>query len=70
MFSDIVAEYYTKQGYDFFTTTSNKRVIQHRKNSKKWTCVRVGKPPKAGKKSKLAQSFRTNVVTASFIFNK
>lgn len=69
-FFDMVAEYYTKQGYDYFYSTSQKGMINYCKNSPKWTCVRVGKSPKAGKNSKLAQSFRTNVVTASFIFNK
>lgn len=69
-FADMIAEHYTKLGYDVFSVTSNKRFLNYKYKSDKWTCVRIGKSPKAGKQSKLANSFRTNVVTASFIYNK
>ena len=71
-FLKIIAEHYTKQGYDFSIVTSAKNLIYALNNSNDWLLQRYS--PNNQSKSKKAQykqdCIRGKCKTASFFYNK
>ena len=71
-FLKIIAEHYTKQGYDFSIVTSAKNLIYALNNSNDWLLQRYS--PNNQSKSKKAQykqdCIRRKCKTASFFYNK
>ena len=72
-FLNFVADFYSKQGFDFRIVTSAKNLIYALNRNKKWVLQRYekGKMP-SGKTTiqALKRHIRTNVKTASFLFVK
>lgn len=72
-FLNFVADFYTKQGFDFRIVTSAKNLIYALNKNKKWALQRYEKVelPKGETANKaLKRNVRTNVKTASFLFVK
>lgn len=70
-FLNIVAEYFTEQGYDFRIVTSAKNMINALNNSPRWHLVRWGVNKCVSKKSKIdgdRTSMRNNCKTGGFRF--
>ena len=72
-FLKIIAEHYTKQGYDFSIVTSAKNLIYALNKSNDWLLQRYSAENCASKKSSIdykRKSIRKNCKTASFFYNK
>lgn len=72
-FLNVLAEYYTSQGYDFSIVTSAKNFINKLYRSKKWKMKRLGVNRCGSEKSAIdfkRKSKRTNCKTASFFYVK
>lgn len=65
--SELVADFYTRQGFKFYSTTSAPAMIWHRKKSKNWITVRFGRVKPISKTgiTRLKANSK-NRVTASF----
>lgn len=72
-FLNFVADFFTKQGFDFRIVTSAKNLIYALNRNKKWSLQRYEKmeiPKGKTAREDLKRSIRTNVKTASFLFVK
>ena len=72
-FLKIIAEHYTKQGYDFSIVTSAKNLIYALNKSNDWLLQRYSAENCASKKSSIdykRKSIRKNCKTASFFYKK
>lgn len=72
-FLNFVADFFTKQGFDFRIVTSAKNLIYALNRNKNWSLQRYekGKMPKGETaKEELKRHARTNVKIASFLFVK
>ena len=70
-FLKIVAEFYSKHGYDFSIVTSAKNFIWKLSSCSDWVCIRYGRNICESVKSTIdykRQSTRTNCKTASFFY--
>lgn len=65
---EFVAEYYKKEGFDFFITTSTKNVIHALNKRDKWYLKRYSINKTKNKISSMAKTERTKSKTASFEF--
>lgn len=71
-FLNIVAERYSKQGFDVSIVTSAKNFIQKLAHSEKWRMCRLGVTKQGGENRKygLSGCVRTNCKTATFFYAK
>ena len=72
-FLNFIADFYTKQGFDFRIVTSAKNLIYALNRNKKWVLKRYEKlktPKGETANGALKRNVRTNVKTASFLFVK
>ena len=72
-FLNFVADFYSKQGFDFRIVTSAKNLIYALNRNKKWSLQRYdknGMPKGKTANQALKRNIRTNVKTASFLFVK
>ena len=69
-FLNVVAEQYTRKGYDFSIITSARNFIFRLSKSKKWVMTRLSKSRRAtsGTIDRYRKSLRTNCKTASFFY--
>nr|DAH54478.1 MAG TPA: acetyltransferase domain containing protein [Caudoviricetes sp.] len=75
--SNWVAEYFSKQGKSYITTTSNPARIHGLKNSKLWRCTHIGRCSKGSRTGIIQNRFAGvhnsssyNRITASFEYIK
>lgn len=72
-FLNVIAEIYTKQGYDFSIVTSAKNLISALKKSSNWIAIRYGVNRCSSTKSAIdynRKSMRTKNKTASFMYKR
>lgn len=71
-FLNFIADFYSKQGFDFRIVTSAKNLIYALNRNKKWLLKRYEKlkMPDGRANESLKKTIRTNVKTASFLFVK
>ena len=72
-FLNVIAEHYTKQGFDFSIVTSAKNLACKLASSEKWTCINVGLHSFSRNKSAIdykRKSLRSRTKTASFYYKK
>lgn len=71
-FLNFIADFYSKQGFDFRIVTSAKNLIYALNRNKKWVLKRYEKlkMPDGKAKESLKKTIRINVKTASFLFVK
>lgn len=72
-FLNFIADFYTKQGFDFRIVTSAKNLIYALNRNNRWMLQRYEKGKKPSNKTamkKLKKSVRNNVKIASFLFVK
>lgn len=71
-FLNFIADFYSKQGFDFRIVTSAKNLIYALNRNKKWVLKRYEKfkMPDEKAKESLKKTIRINVKTASFLFVK
>lgn len=70
-FLNVIAEYYTKNGFAFHLVTSAKNMIHALNNSNHWMLLRYNALSGIHSKSKIdnqRKSIRTNCKTASFVY--
>lgn len=72
-FLNVIADYYSKQGFDFTIVTSAKNFIMKLNKSQKWQCIRLSVNNCSSNKSAIdykRKSMRNKCKTASFMYLK